>query len=163
MNTELLHFLEGKWFDTHGRMINEIEEWDNTRLELVHDYIQWVFPLKERSIYNVDAPLLDDETIHAIKDSTQAMLNIIYIHERMCDFYELWNYEVMKKWWVKPHNHNYLRITRILTFLNLVGLHDEMYLMFDQLTDVYNHDENRNTISDRTLQFWIKATSKDIS
>src|SRR5208283_1467128 len=43
--------------------LHEIQEWADGQLEAVHDYIQWVFPLPERSGFNVAAPVLTRESI----------------------------------------------------------------------------------------------------
>jgi hypothetical protein len=43
--------------DSQGRMIEDIWLWDSHRLEYTHDYIQWLFPLKQKSRFNPDAPL----------------------------------------------------------------------------------------------------------
>ena len=53
--------------DDDGRTFDEILGWDDARLEMVHDYIQWIFPLPERSGANPWAPVLDAATIAAIR------------------------------------------------------------------------------------------------
>ena len=35
--------------DDEGRTLAEILAWDDDRLEEIHDFIQWLFPLPERS------------------------------------------------------------------------------------------------------------------
>src|SRR5438067_2661486 len=62
MNDKLLNFYRGTDSDNMGRRIESIWGWDFTKLESVHDYIQWLFPLAKASQYNPDAPLLDAET-----------------------------------------------------------------------------------------------------
>ncbi|HLB99097.1 MAG TPA: opioid growth factor receptor-related protein, partial [Acetobacteraceae bacterium] len=49
--------------DDEGRTLAEILAWDDDRLEEIHDFIQWLFPLPERSGANPSAPTLDAETI----------------------------------------------------------------------------------------------------
>lgn len=60
-------FYLGKEADSQGRTIEEIWEWDHEDLEDTHDYIQWLFPLQERSAFNPDAPVLTPEAIHALE------------------------------------------------------------------------------------------------
>ncbi len=55
--------------DDQGRSFDEILGWDDARLEMVHDYIQWIFPLPERSGANPSAPVLDAGSIAAIRSS----------------------------------------------------------------------------------------------
>src|SRR5690242_21526611 len=62
-NEKLLGFYRGTSRDDRGRRIDEIWSFSHEQLEAVHDYIQWLFPLAERSAFNPGAPLLDEETI----------------------------------------------------------------------------------------------------
>merc|ERR1739848_580988 len=43
----LLNFLKGSGVDCKGRRLDDILEWDFSRLERCHDYIQWLFPTTE--------------------------------------------------------------------------------------------------------------------
>ncbi len=54
----LLAFYRGAGLDSAGRTIDEIWAWDRRRLEMVHDFIQWLFPLPDPSRFNPDAPIL---------------------------------------------------------------------------------------------------------
>ena len=54
----LLAFYSGTGRDSAGRTLTEIWAWDHRRLEMAHDFIQWLFPLPEASRFNPDAPLL---------------------------------------------------------------------------------------------------------
>ena len=44
--------------DDRGRRLEDVLGWDHHQLELVHDYIQWMFPLTERSMAQPSAPVL---------------------------------------------------------------------------------------------------------
>jgi hypothetical protein len=48
----ILTFYQGQSPDSSGRMIETIWSWDYQKLEYTHDYIQWLFPLKEKSRFN---------------------------------------------------------------------------------------------------------------
>ena len=63
----LVKFYLGKEPDHKRRWIDQIWEWDHDQLEQTHDYIQWLFPLKEKSGFNPTAPALTDEVILAFK------------------------------------------------------------------------------------------------
>ena len=54
----LLRFYRLEGPDARGRTLPEIWAWDAARLEGVHDYIQWLFPLPEPSAFNPHAPIL---------------------------------------------------------------------------------------------------------
>jgi hypothetical protein len=51
-DTRIMDFYSGLSPDHRGRHLNEILEWSDDELERVHDYIQWLFPLTERSGFN---------------------------------------------------------------------------------------------------------------
>jgi len=48
-STHLLGFYAGTRPDDRGRFLREIHRWPDYKLEQTHDYIQWLFPLAERS------------------------------------------------------------------------------------------------------------------
>ena len=61
-------FLEGKSPDNHGRLLGDIRSFDDQKIESVHDFIQWVFPLDEPSGANLNAPVLSKvEVCHKIR------------------------------------------------------------------------------------------------
>jgi hypothetical protein len=130
----ILAFYQGQSPDSSGRMIEDIWSWDYQRLEYTHDYIQWLFPLKEKSQFNRNAPILNDEVIQAFRADEQLQLRVLRSLTVMLGFYglqynELGNtnieitksdeYGERKQNWIEEANHNYLRITRILTSLSL--------------------------------------------
>ncbi|MGK7944758.1 MAG: opioid growth factor receptor-related protein, partial [Microcystaceae cyanobacterium] len=51
-NSNLINFYLGNTVDHRGRKIEDIWQWNDHQLESVHDYIQWLFPLKEKSGFN---------------------------------------------------------------------------------------------------------------
>ncbi len=73
--------------DDQGRTFDEILGWDDARLEMVHDYIQWIFPLPERSGANPWAPVLDAAAIAAIRGSAEMQGRLRAAFLRMLAFY----------------------------------------------------------------------------
>ena len=61
--TPIVRFYRGTGFDARGRSLDEVLAWDDERLEDVHDYIQWLFPLDEPSQFTPHAPLLTAESL----------------------------------------------------------------------------------------------------
>ena len=59
----LVRFYLGTEPDSSGRFIGDIRKWNHERLERTHDYIQWLFPTRNRSQFNSSAPTLDEEQI----------------------------------------------------------------------------------------------------
>ncbi len=108
-------FLRGKAPDGRGRDLETVLTFDDARVEAVHDFIQWLFPLKARSGAQPDAPVLTDPEIAAIRADEAAQDNLRRATERMLRFYRTTG------GWLTAHDHNHLRITRIVTSLRLLS------------------------------------------
>src|SRR5262245_50603371 len=130
--SHLTDFYSGARTDTQGRYLQDIWDWTDADLEVTDDYIQWLFPLKEPSQFNPDAPLLTDGDIAEFRKDLVLSGNLYTSYIRILRFLGLqmtvikvteapnfWNRE--KDVWSYP-NHNWLRITRILKSLTLLGL-----------------------------------------
>jgi opioid growth factor receptor-like protein len=152
-NIRLTGFLSGDGPDSEGRLLDEILRWPDDRLERVHDFIQWLFPLTEPSPVNPEAPVLDAETIAEIRAQPQLQANLRQSYERMRRFYE------SSRNWVTPGNHNHLRMTRILKCLCLLGLDAEAKEFFEWLSVIYTEEARRPHpgISTRSFEFWRNA------
>jgi hypothetical protein len=151
MNWQLLKFLSGNGIDAHGRKILDIVGWDDERLELVHNYIQWVFPLDVDSKAHPGSPILNADDLEYIKmhDTLTIRPYMLLMLARMRVFYR-------NGQWLTPNNHNFLRITRIIKSLKLVGLDKEANEFFTEfLVPIY--DENFDVIGDTTFKFWKNA------
>jgi hypothetical protein len=61
--------------------------------------------------------------------------------------------------WLRPGNHNFLRITRILQSLTILGQGDLARAFLESLTTVFSH--HRDTIGQRTWTFWQTALRDD--
>ena len=129
----ILSFYGGAGEDHAGRRWDDILRWPDERLEQVHDFIQWLFPLPEPSPVNPLAPVLDRETIAAFAARPELRANLRASLERMLRFYGLdlrdgptvtrtANFAARARNWLTPNNHNHLRITRILRCCWLLGL-----------------------------------------
>ncbi|XP_030229602.1 opioid growth factor receptor isoform X2 [Gadus morhua] len=105
---------------------------DYYRLERVHSFVQWIFPLQEVGM-NDEAFVLTKQEIKAFLNNETAKLNLQQSYRLMLDFYgiELSNLETgavgrASNWperfgnmnW---HTHNNLRLTRILKCLGTLG------------------------------------------
>lgn len=51
----LVSFYAGASPDDSGRYLRDTHIWPDDRLERTHDYIQWLFPLREQSGFKVSA------------------------------------------------------------------------------------------------------------
>ena len=170
VSENILAFYQGRSPDSSGRMLEDIWLWDYQKLEYTHDYIQWLFPLKEKSRFNRNAPILNDEVIQAFRTDEQLRLRLRKSLEVMLHFYGMQcnkfdelgieitksdNYLERKLNWIEEGNHNYLRLTRILTSLRLLGLEDYAQALFKCLNKIYI-EENKN-IGSKTYSYWESA------
>ena len=166
----ILAFYQGQSPDLSGRMIEDIWSWDYQRLEYTHDYIQWLFPLKEKSQFNRNAPILNDEVIQAFRADERLKLRVIRSLTVMLRFYGLQynelgktnieitksdEYGARKQNWIEVANHNYLRITRILTTLRILGLEKYAQAFFNCLNQIYSEESNK--IGSKTYGYWKRA------
>ena len=166
----LLRFYRLEGPDARGRTLLEIWAWDAARLEGVHDYIQWLFPLPEPSAFNPQAPILTRETIAAFLADAQLRERLLRSLALMLDFYGLAlesvgngtpriepgpGFAARSRGWLHAGDHNHLRLTRILTSLRLLGLDDHSRALFACLGDIAR--DHPRAVSATTLDYWRRA------
>jgi hypothetical protein len=166
MASQLLDFYRREGTDSRGRRLEDIWTWGDDRLERVHNYIQWLFPLPEPSRFNAEAPLLREDDIAAFRDDPLLQANLRKSLARILTFLGLtWdeNEQVVEgpnlafrsgDVWAYP-NHNWLRITRILRSLRLLGLEKESEALYGRLEAFYRR--GTFSISADTFQYWTEA------
>lgn len=110
----IVDFLKGAGTDGAGRTVFEVVAMDDAAIERVHDFIQWLFPLAEPSGANRRAPVLSAEDVAAIHASGMAQIALAAGTDRMAVFYQ------RNRHWLTVHDHNHLRITRIIKSLRLL-------------------------------------------
>ncbi len=157
--------------DDRGRTLAQILAWDDDRLEAIHDFIQWLFPLPETSGANPSAPTLDAATIAAFRATPEMQQRLRQSFDRMLRFYGFaWsapapdatptivpaaNFRARADNWLHPMNHNHLRLTRILRSTLLLGLEPESKALFRALNALYR--AYPDSIPARTHAFWSSA------
>jgi hypothetical protein len=169
---QILGFYSGTEPDHRGRYVHEIQAWPDDQLETIHDYIQWLFPLPERSGFNVAAPVLTRESIQEFRTQPDLQQHLRGSFLRMMTFYGLEthfgrqiaitrapNFATKATGWLSPGNHNHLRITRILRCLTVLGLEAEAKAFFGCLSEIYEDEQNKTlpAISDETMLYWREA------
>ena len=130
----LLPFYYGQEANNNSVTLQQILNWDDGQLETVHNYIQWLFPLTTPSGPNPTAPVLDQATIQTFQNDVLLKAQLLRSFRRMLTFYGLQmdeatrvitrapNFNARAAVWLTPANHNFLRITRIIHSLRLLGL-----------------------------------------
>jgi hypothetical protein len=69
------------------------------------------------------------------------------------------NWTERKSNWLSTGNHNFLRITRILTSLRLLGLNDYAHAFLKALVGIYDSG-SEEVIGQKTLGFWRSAAGR---
>jgi hypothetical protein len=161
--SEIVEFYAGRKKDIWGRRIEDIWAYTDWELEEVHNYIQWLFPLWTPGV--AAAPLLDEETIAAFRDSAQLRERLLKSFDVMVAFYGLRREgnEVVRddsfrrcaRNWLTRHNHNFLRITRILTCLRELSLTSWSRAFFRCLEGIYG--EWPDVIGAESMWYWREA------
>ncbi len=161
--------------DNQGRSLAEIWQQDHQWLEKTHDYIQWLFPLPEKSRFNPHAPILTAADIAAFQASADLRANLVRSLSLMLDFYGLriqvaamgaitittgLGFPQRKTQWLHWGNHNHLRLTRILRSLYLLGLDNYAQALFRCLTEIYHSEPGE--ITKLTFSHWQAAVSTPI-
>ena len=168
----IVPFYLGEKSDLEGRRIQQMWAWDFEELECAHDYIQWLFPIAEKSHFNPHAPVVDENVIQAFKENPRLQKNLLQSFSVMLNFYGLAisrdeqgkvyvekseNYPDRKHEWVNMLNHNYLRITRMLKCLITFGLIQETQAFYECLKTIYREDSDQ--IGGETFQYWTDAVN----
>ncbi len=171
-NSRIIEFYSGAQPDYRGRYLREIQGWADESLEAVHDSIQWLFPLPERSGFNVAAPILTAETIEEFRTRPELLENLRRSFVRMLNFYgfevrlvehvrvtRAANFALGAAGWLSRSNHNHLRITRILRCMEVLGLEADAAAFLDCLREIYGEEQNKAepAISEETMGYWQKA------
>ena len=153
--SQLIDFYRGDGTDAEGRTFDEILSWDDDRLEFTHDFIQWLFPTRQPSNFNPDAPLLTGADIEAFRSDAFLRNRMRVAFDRFASFLGLHvaspaggaslgadppkvapdPARFREGVWKRP-NHNWLRITRVLTSLRSVGLESLAGSFFACLRDL---------------------------
>lgn len=146
----IYNFFTGFDTDHADRTIYDYLLMSDKTLEHIHDYIQWAFPTRQPSqCQAANAPLLNDEAVELMKNDTRAMGNYYAMFARMMSFY------VDSKHWLVEHDHNHLRITRIIESSGeIFGVGTAEYFLRTMLR--LNTDAGC-PINEDSIAFWLRA------
>jgi hypothetical protein len=164
--SRLVEFYRGQARDTEGRRLDEIWDWDDGSLEAAHDFIQWLFPLPEPSRFNPDAPILSADDLRTFRGDPLLQTRLQRSFERVLRFLGLTltpdgkvvpgdNFAArVPDVWAYP-NHNWLRITRILRSLTLLGREAQARALYERLSEMYS--SRKYGILGDTFGYWTGA------
>jgi hypothetical protein len=171
-SSRIVDFYAGVAPDHRGRSLAQLQSQSLSALESNHDYIQWLFPLPERSSASAHAPILTPADIQAFEANPALRSSLLASLATMLKFYGFAlvdtagrlevrrgpDFAARSEVWLTPFNHNYLRLTRILRALNLLGCAVHADALFVALQDVYR--EHAVEISEETLEYWQRAVTR---
>lgn len=166
--SQLVEFYRGEAKDSEGRSLADFWSFSDDQMESRHDFIQWMFPLEEPSQFNLDAPILTRADRKAFRDEPVLRDNLLKSLDRFLTFLGLAreadrvvpasDFE-KKQWQLTEPNHNWLRITRVLASLRLLGLSSQSEAFHQGLESLIEQGEAR--ISADTRAYWRNATFPD--
>lgn len=146
---KLLSFLQDVGPDHRGRYLSDIWKFGDADIERTHDFIQWVFPLDQRSGAQPDAPVLEPAEIDLIHKSGPATMNL----ERSTEWFL--GYLSRSPQWLVAHDHNHLRITRMIRSNRL--LLGELAADSARARVMKLADKAKGKISEESLGYWQRA------
>jgi hypothetical protein len=172
-NSRCVAFYHGDGRDHRGRSLSDIQKFDFSELEFNHDYIQWLFPLPEPSGASAEAPVLSDDDISRFQSDESLRRRLVQSCEMMLAFFGLepagtgdagWvnvrrssHFDERRQVWLHPGNHNFLRISRILRSLTLLGCSSHASAVLECLEGIYG--EHAEAIGNRTIGYWRRAVA----
>lgn len=162
---KLVEFYRGEIPNNEGVFLEQILDYTYGQLEIDHAYVQWIFPLKERSMFNIDAPLLHDEEIILFKTDIELKNKVSEVTQKMLDYFGMcFHHGVVcwqepdpeyghkdPKWWLRHFNHNFLRMTRMLSSLRYLGLENVSVAVYECLLSC------REMYGNESYNYWTEA------
>ena len=166
---QLLAFYGGLGVDHRDRTLEEVLRLSISAMEGTHDYIQWLFPLDVVSSVTPNAPLVDDACKVAFRSDPTLRANLRRSLDKMLGFYGMklasdptgddiaraTFFAQRTPHWLTLGNHNYMRITRMLKSLVLLGQEQLAASLLKCLEALYL--EFPQAIGSTTIRYWRNA------
>jgi mannose-6-phosphate isomerase-like protein (cupin superfamily) len=164
--SRLTEFYRGTGTDVEVRTLEQLWAYTDEQLEGLHDFIQWMFPLRTPSRFNSRAPLMTDADIAEFRAEPKLRANLLRSFEVFLRFLGLRRERgrVVKRDDFEQRgvfhgpDHNWLRITRVLTSTRLLGLEAESHAFFEFLRS--ERDSGRSGITAESFRYWENAVPK---
>lgn len=171
--SKITDFYRLKTRTPEGYSLEDIWKFDFLEMEKNHTYIQWMFPSDEPSSCHKNAPVLNNEDIEAFANDKKMRINLLKSFNQFVSFlginpvFEInelpWslyfskanNFVERSSVWLTPKNHNFLRTTRMLKSMTLLGYPGIAKSLLEFLLQL--RKEGKIEISDTTIDFWENA------
>ena len=142
-------FLTNQGSDFKGRTLDEIWSYSDNEIEGTHDFVQLVFPTNKPSQATFNKLFLNDQAlIDKLKNNPKVINNL----EKSAAWFL--TFLSRNDSWQKGHDHNQLRITRVIESLRLLvsdEAADEFYKAILRLV------KDPTILNSTTLKFWEEA------
>jgi hypothetical protein len=162
--SRLTEFYRGDATDNRGRTLTDLWNFSDDSLESIHDFIQWMFPLRAPSQFNRNAPLLTDADVAAFHADPELRANLQRSFEVFLAFLGLaWvngqvveaaDFDRERRVFEEP-NHNWLRISRVLASTRTLGLEAPSRAFFAFLKELRHRAPG--SIPADTFGYWRDA------
>ena len=146
---KVLSFLQDTGPDHRGRFLSDILKFSDAQIESTHDFIQWIFPLDEPSSASSDAPILEPGEIALIRKSSLAAHNLNASVQWFGDFL------TRNPHWRIEHDHNHLRITRMIKSVRLLQGEPAANALRDRMLAMA--ETSKDKISQIAFDYWRQA------
>lgn len=164
---KIVEFYRGNCPNNLGESLEDIMKFDHGEMEGNHDFIQYIFPTNEASMFNYDAPVLTKEEADIFCESPELKAKVVLSFIKFLDFLDMrlvsenpveiaaiepTEIRPQPLLWMYEFNHNFLRVTRCLKSMRLVGLEQYSVGLFNFLKqNVVLNDE-------KSFRYWENAT-----
>ena len=142
----LVDFLNGTGLDHQRRYLRDIWDFNDKAIEQTHDFIQWMFPLREESMSVPGGPTLSTADIEAIRASEVAQTNLGKSANWYLGFLQRNDH------WIKAYDHNHLRITRAIKSLRLLVSQETAEAFLNTIFDITG--DGIKVVRQDAVRFW---------
>ena len=142
-------FLKGLEPDERGLTLDQIWALNDHQINASHSFIQKVFPIDEPSTHSLNKFYLEDVgLVNQIRMDPKAVENLLISKDWFL------SYLSRNDSWQCLHNHNHLRITRIIKSLLLLVSRDEAEAFYKRVHELITPQAK---IPARTFSYWESA------
>lgn len=158
---DAVRFYKNQLKTPSGKSYSDVLKFTDVQLEAAHNYIQFLFPISRRSAAQPHTSIkMFSQDAAAFKKDPVLKARAVAALQKMMHFYGFRDAACLKertKMWVTPGNHNFARITRILTSLRLMGCESEALGFFCLLRVVYEESPKNKAAIGNSFKIWQNA------
>jgi hypothetical protein len=170
-DTALIRYYRKHGADARGRTIDEVRSYSPREFDATHDFIQWLFPLPERSSAVPGSPVLTDTDVATFLGDPMLRRELVESLRCLTSFLGLTlieddgftvvrpgpEFAARSGAWLAPENHNFRRISRAMRSLVVLGCRDYAEALFVCLDGLHHH--HADAITDEVFGYWQRAIS----